>query len=141
MTSPNFPTPFIRACLSVEHARPPSALRTVAPNDFDLRGVSPEQRLARVSSWCNVQISQASRKRYKHPSTTGRSLVFLKRRTAYPFFLFRMPDTSFHGPASGVGKRSYMLGSLPGRLDKHPSTTRPFRNPGRPFILWPIRAG
>src|SRR6266571_4399933 len=46
-----------------------------------------------------------------------------------------MPDTSFHGPASGVGKRSYIVAPLPGRLDKHPSTTRPFRNPGRPFIL------
>src|SRR5438128_12150032 len=50
------------------------------------RRFSPDQRLARVSSWCNVQISQASRKPYKHPSTTGRSLVFLKRRTAYLFF-------------------------------------------------------
>src|SRR5437879_12685722 len=67
-------------------------------------------------------------------------LVFLKRRTAYPFFLFRMPDTSFHGPASGVVKPSYIVGSLPVRFDKHAPTTGPFRNPGRPFMLWPIRA-
>src|SRR2546428_6059074 len=26
---------------------------------------------------------------------------------------------------------------LSGRLDKHPSPTRPFRPPGRLFILWP----
>src|SRR2546428_1319325 len=52
-----------------------------------------------------------------------------------------MPDTSFHGPASGFGKPSYIAGLLPGRLDKHPSTTRPFRNPGRPFIFVDHRSG
>src|SRR5207245_9537054 len=105
------------------------------------RRFRPDQRLAGVSSWCNVQISQVSRKRYKPPSTTGRSLDFLKRANGPPFFSFRMPDTSFHGPASGFGKPSYIVGSLLGRLDKHLSTTRPFRNPGRPFILWTIRVG
>src|SRR5438309_10199219 len=76
---------------------------------------SPDQRLARVSSWCNVQISQASRKLYKHPSTTGRSLVFLKRRTAYLFFF---SDAGYVFPRSRERRRKTALyrGSVAGSL-------------------------
>src|SRR2546422_11741502 len=92
MTSPNFPTPFTR------RASPSNGRGRHKPCGISCRTIHDSSRFLPETMMKRFQaFSEPNDEMFKYhwllgkitsiPPQRGRSLVFLKRRTAYPFFL------------------------------------------------------